>query len=93
MNKLNERKEKRLRFYETTFFCDRNYELKAYVDVDQGADVDSSPLWPITLRINTSSEKFFHPSIVFFLSNKQQLTSLRDSLTLILKEFKETADD
>lgn len=72
-----------MRFYNSTFFCDKGSSLKANVLENSSED------WPITLQINNSGKRIDNPDIIFFC-NRNQLFMLADSINTAINKLLNT---
>jgi hypothetical protein len=70
-----------MRFYNTSFFCDKDKGPRAHVEID------NDNTWPATLVINTSvSERCFTPKVTFFISSVEDLLRFKYSLASSIEE-------
>jgi hypothetical protein len=66
-----------MRFYDVTFFCEKNQGPVAHLHISKSED---NQKWPITLSINFSEESHDKPSITIHIDSIADLLKFRNSI-------------
>lgn len=64
-----------MRYYETTFFCDKDNPPKAHINFTKDEHI-----WPVTLTINGSDEEYSKPAVKIHIYSLEDLIRFRNSV-------------
>ena len=81
-----------MKLYDTTFFVNSDERIRVHIETNESQN------YPISIRINGSTDSFSHPSVIFFLKSTKQLDDFLASVDeqrgkLAAKELKGTFDE